>query len=234
MAAEDDDQEEAQALRMPEPEPEPEVVVPPPGSGGFSTDAESGGGGGSIYGALSAPAVGLGSGSGRPSGGGSGNSLRVSLAISRLPPFVTAEGDLSGVIGAPSSSGSGSGKKSGGSGGRGSKGGGSSLEMAPMAGATGGLEDGGGFTIAEGTVLPKGKGKKTRMRFAEEVEVVGVADGSYDRAPEMPVEEAVWLAEEARAAREAARWHDSEESGEEEDWVMAVRQEGSLDGWIPR
>ena len=88
-----------------------------------------------------------------------------------------------------------------------------------------------------GTVQPKVKGKKTRMRFAEEVEVVGVADGSYDRAPEMPVEEAVRLAEEARAAREAARWHDSEESGEsgeEEDRVMAVGQEGSLDGWIPR
>lgn len=83
----------------------------------------------------------------------------MNLAISRLPPFVTAEGGLSGVVGVPSPSSNG---KTG-SGRRESKAGSSSsegLEMAAMAGGGDGDGDGDGFTVTEDTVLHVPKGAK--------------------------------------------------------------------------
>ncbi len=75
--------------REPEPEPEPELSVP---TYGFTLESDEEAGGGSIYGTLPAPGVGK---------AGTGTVRRVHVAISRLPPFATSDGDMSGVIAAP-------------------------------------------------------------------------------------------------------------------------------------
>jgi hypothetical protein len=160
---------------MPELEPEPELAVP---GSGFSLDTDDAGAI-SIYGTLPPPAVAAGSSSAR----------RVNVAISRLPPFATADGDMSGVITAPdgragpgtaAGADAGSASAGGGGGGRleaprvgagGSSGGGEGLEMAELsggphsegtaAGTSGGVP---GFTIQEGTVLPPGLGGQNASR----------------------------------------------------------------------
>ena len=139
-------------LRELEPEPEPE---PEPASG-FSLDNDAAGGG-SAYGALPPPVV-----IRKRAGAGVCNAAcRINVAISRLPPFATSSGDMSGVIGTP-----------GGSAGNGGTPasmiqppnvrvmdgrGAGELELQeiparhPQSGQTGAAV---GFTIQEGTVLP--------------------------------------------------------------------------------
>jgi hypothetical protein len=130
----------------PEPEPEPELSVP---ASGFSLETDDEAGGGSIYGTLPPPSV---------TKGGSGTARRVCVAISRLPPFATAEGDMSGVIAASRAGTDTSATSTGrtdaprvGVTGRQQPG---DLEMGAM--PTGSTQGGAGprFTISEGTVLP--------------------------------------------------------------------------------
>ena len=133
-----------------EPEPEPEPVS------GFSLEVDEAGAG-SAYGALSSPGI-----RERAGAGICNAACRISVAISRLPPFATPGGDMSGVIGTP--------------GGRASSGGtsGGSMTKPPTVGVVGGRQAGeleqrelptrnpqsnrkgtaAGFTIQEGTVLP--------------------------------------------------------------------------------
>lgn len=82
-------------ILVPQPEPEPELGLSATTSG-FSVGTDEAKGD-SIYGTLDSPGV----KGGAATRGGDGR-CRVNVAISRLPPFATAEGDISGVIAAPS------------------------------------------------------------------------------------------------------------------------------------